>query len=296
MPESSTQIQKLGSLEKMNHFLKNRISIISIFCAPWISWLKTMMITSHIFHASNKVVKRNTAVCYYDCTNYYCEAESADEDHTDPITGEVLTGLNNMALQKRSQAKSSGRNGTVHGYERDSDFDVYHTGNANEQTTVLPLEKELIRMFGDKKNKFIYCADAGLGSYHIRSYNAMGGRAFIVTQSIKKLSDKFKEAVFNDFEYKLLSDETPVSIEAMKQFDKKRIQRILACTGHSLQSDRCGHAHGCWSFRRKVFANGKKKCKIKAVLKQHVIITFSRKSFEYQRFIRIVKLKEPRRS
>ena len=40
---------KLGSLEKMNHFLKNRISIISIFCAPWISWLKTMMITSHIF-------------------------------------------------------------------------------------------------------------------------------------------------------------------------------------------------------------------------------------------------------
>ena len=75
-------------------------------------------------------------------------------------------------------------------------------------------------MFGDKKNKFIYCADAGLGSYHIRSYNAMGGRAFIVTQSIKKLSDKLKEAVFNDFEYKLLSDETPVSIEAMKQFDK----------------------------------------------------------------------------
>ena len=37
----------------------------------------------------------------------------------------------------------------------------------------------------------------------------------------------------------------------------------------------------------KVFANGKKRnVKSKAVLKQHVIITFSRKSFEYQRFIR----------
>ena len=55
---------------------------------------------AYLFHASNKVVKRNTAVCYYDCTNYYCEAESADEDYTDPITGEVLTGLRQYGLAK----------------------------------------------------------------------------------------------------------------------------------------------------------------------------------------------------
>lgn len=41
--------------------------------------------------------------------------------------------------------------------------------------------------------QFIYCADAGLGSYNIRKFNSMGGRAFIVTQSIKKLSDTLKK-------------------------------------------------------------------------------------------------------
>ena len=35
--------------------------------------------------------------------------------------------------------------------------------------------------------KFIYCSDAHLGSEDIRYYNHMGERAYIVTQSIKKL-------------------------------------------------------------------------------------------------------------
>ena len=43
----------------------------------------------------------------------------------------------------------------------------------------------------------------------------MGGRAFVVTQSVKKLSDTLKEAVFNDFDYRLLSDEKPVFLEKM---------------------------------------------------------------------------------
>lgn len=37
--------------------------------------------------------------------------------------------------------------------------------------------------------KLIYCGDAGLGSASIRTFNDMGGRAFIVTQSIKKPSE-----------------------------------------------------------------------------------------------------------
>lgn len=48
----------------------------------------------------------------------------------------------------------------------------------------------------------------------------MGGRAFIVAQSIKKLSDHLKEAVFNDYDYKLLSSDEPISIEGMKSFDR----------------------------------------------------------------------------
>lgn len=121
---------------------------------------------AYLFHASNKVVKRNTAVCYYDCTNYYCEAESEDEDYTDPITGEVLTGLRQYGLAKDHKPNPLVEMGLFMDTNGIPISMCITPGNANEQTTVLPLEKELIRMFGDKKNKFIYCADAGLVLSH----------------------------------------------------------------------------------------------------------------------------------
>ena len=71
-----------------------------------------------------------------------------------------------------------------------------------------------------KGKKFIYCADVGLGSLNIRNFNSMGGRAFIVTQSIKKLSGTLQQAVFNDTDYRLLSTDEPATIQDMKAFDK----------------------------------------------------------------------------
>ena len=74
-------------------------------------------------------------------------------------------------------------------------------------------------MFNGKK--LIYCADAGLGSLNIQQFNSMGGRAFIVTQSIKKLSLQIKSAVFNDYHYRLLFNDNPITIKHMKSFDKQ---------------------------------------------------------------------------
>ena len=71
-----------------------------------------------------------------------------------------------------------------------------------------------------QKKKFIYCADAGLCSLRIRNFNSMADWGFIVTQSVKKLSGRLKEAVFNDYDYKLLSSDKPVTIEDLKSFDK----------------------------------------------------------------------------
>ena len=48
----------------------------------------------------------------------------------------------------------------------------------------------------------------------------MGGRAFIVTQSLKKLSEQLKQAVFNDCDYRLLSTDEPVTLKHMKDFDR----------------------------------------------------------------------------
>ncbi len=58
-------------------------------------------------------------------------------------------------------------------------------GNQNEQKSLKPLEKKILQQFGC--DKFIYCSDAGLASEDNRVLNHMGQRAFIVTQSIKKL-------------------------------------------------------------------------------------------------------------
>lgn len=79
-------------------------------------------------------------------------------------------------------------------------------------------KKQLTKMY--KGKKFIYCADVGLGSLNIRNFNSMGGRAFIVTQSIKKLSGTLQQAVFNDTDYRLLSTDEPATIQDMKAFDK----------------------------------------------------------------------------
>lgn len=279
---------KLGTLENINRFYEEPnfdyqhiLRTMDIMAENYNDYI------SHLYHASNKIIKRNTSVCYYDCTNYYCEAESPDEEYIDPVTGELLSGLRQYGFAKDHKPNPLVEMGLFMDTNGIPISMCIAPGNTNEQTTVLPLEKELVNMFGDKKRQFIYCADAGLGSYHIRNYNSMGGRAFIVTQSVKKLSNKLKEAVFNDFDYKLLSDDTPVSIEQMKIFDKTSEKNFSLYNDKAYKIIDAETLLDVGLYEEKTFANGKtRNVKSKAALKQHVIITFSRKSFEYQRFIR----------
>ena len=91
-------------------------------------------------------------------------------------------------------------------------------GNANEQTSLKPLEKKVLEQFGCRK--FIYCSDAGLGSEAIREYNHMGERAYIVTQSIKKLKKEEKEWALDPQGFKRVSDDKPVDITKLPEDDK----------------------------------------------------------------------------
>ena len=91
-------------------------------------------------------------------------------------------------------------------------------GNANEQTSLKPLEKKGLSDFGCQK--FIYCSDAGLGSESIREYNHLGERAYIVTQSIKKLKKEEKEWALDPHGFKRVSDDLPVDITKLPEDDK----------------------------------------------------------------------------
>ena len=279
---------KLGSFEKLNTFYEE-----PVFDYQHIMRTMDLMhehyneYIEYLFKASGKIHKRNTAVCYYDCTNFYCEAESQDPDYIDDVTGEVFTGLRQYGFSKDHKPNPLVEMGLFMDTNGIPISMCIAPGNTNEQTTVIPLEKELIKMFGSGKNKFIYCADAGLSSYHIRNFNSMGGRAFVVTQSVKKLSDVLKQAVFNDCDYRLLSDDSLVSIETMKTFDKKDEKNRLLYQDKAYKVIEANTLLDVGLYEEKVLNNGKtKKVKSKATLKQHVIITFSRKSMEYQRFIR----------
>jgi hypothetical protein len=115
----------------------------------------------------------------------------------------------------------------------------------------------------------------------------MGGRAFIVTQSVKKLSDTLKEAVFNDFDYRKLSDNEHITVGEMKSFDRSDGKNLPLYNDHAYKIIDAPKAVDLGLCEEKPLKNGKtKKVKSKAVLKQKIIVTFSRKVMEYQRTVR----------
>ena len=240
---------------------------------------------SHLFECSNKIVKRNTSICYYDCTNYYFETECEDEDYIDEITGEVLKGLRKYGPSKEHRPNPIVEMGLFMDADGIPLSMCLTSGSDNEQTTAVPLEKKLNKMF--KGKKFIYCADAGLGSLKIRNFNSIGERAFIVTQSIKKLSAKLQEAIFNDYDYRLLSSNRSCTLKTMKEFDRHDVNNLSLYNDQIYKILNADSALDVGLFEEKICKNGKvKKVKSKAVIKQKIIVTFSRKMMEYQRYIR----------
>jgi transposase len=248
----------------------------------------------HLFKHSSSVVKRDTSVCYFDCTNYYFEIECEDEEYVDEVTGEIIKGLRKYGYSKQHKPNPVVEMGLFMDSRGIPLSMCINSGSDNEQTCAIPLEKKLTKMLDGKK--FIYVADAGLGSLNIRKFNSMGGRSFIVTQSIKKLSDDIKKAVFNDYDYRLLSNDKSVSIEKMKTFDKNDKKNLALYNNHVYKIVQADKVIDVGLFDEKVLKNGNiKKVKSKAIVKQKIIITFSRKMMEYQRNIRNKQIERARK-
>lgn len=162
------------------------------------------LIQSEVYKNSRFSGKRNDKVLYYDCSNYYFEIEQEDgnkkygkskEHRPDPI---IQMGL------------------FMDGDGIPLAFSLF-PGNANEQTSLKPLEKKALGEFGCQK--FIYCSDAGLASESIRSFNHLGERSFIVTQSIKKLPAEEKAWALDRNGFRRVSDDRPVDITKIPEDD-----------------------------------------------------------------------------
>ena len=255
----------------------------------------------YLFDNSENIVKRDTSVMYYDCTNYFFETEKPDEEIIDEVTGEIILGLRQFGISKENKTSPIVEMGLIMDSRGIPISMCIHPGNTNEQLTAVPLEKEVIKMTGNKK--FIYCADAGLGSYNIRKFNDMGGRAYIVTQSVKKLGQEIKNIVFNDSNYRLLSNDDAITLKEMRTFDKKGPNNLSLYNDFAYKVIPANTAMDTGLYEEKVYKNGRtKKVKAKGTLHQYIIVTFSRKMMEYQRTIRerqlerakkLLRLKDP---
>lgn len=238
-----------------------------------------------LYSGSNNIIERNTSVCYFDCTNFYTEIEQEDEDYVDEITGEIIKGLRKYGVSKEHRPNPIVQMGLFMDMDGIPLTMSISSGSDHETKSALPLESKLIRQL--KNRKFIYCADAGLSSYSIRNFNSFRNRAFIVTQSVKKLSKPLQEAVFNDYDYRLLSDNSDISIDQLKSFDKTDRKNLSLYNDKAYKVIEANTLLDVGLMEDRILNDGRiRKVKSKATLKQHIIITFSRKMMEYQRHIR----------
>ena len=188
-----------GFLEKPSYKLHDVYRALDVLGA------ECDLIQAEVYKNSHHLGKRNDRILYYDCSNYCFEIEQED------------------GIKKYGKSKEHRPNPIIQmGLFMDGDgiplaFSLF-PGNANEQTSLKPLEKKVLGDFGCQR--FVYCSDAGLGSESIREYNHMGERAYIVTQSIKKLKKEEKEWALSPQGFKRVSDNAPVDITKLPEEDK----------------------------------------------------------------------------
>lgn len=108
-------------------------------------------------------------------------------------------------------------NGTVYRWGRDSSGLLPVPRKPKRTEIVKPLEQKVVGDFGCER--FIFCSDAGLASESNRLLNHTANRAYIVTQSIKKLSSEYKELAPDRKGFRGLSDHKLVDLDQLTDKD-----------------------------------------------------------------------------
>ena len=175
---------KLSSLESAQKFLEQpKCELHQIYRALEVIAKENDFFQSELYKNSQNVISRNKEILYYDCTNYYFEIEDEDD------------------FRKYGLSKDHKPNPIVQmGMFMDADgiplaFSVFD-GSQNEQPSMSPLEKKIIKDFNT--SDFIVCTDAGLSSTANRKFNSIQGRSFVTTQSIKKLKGFLQDFCLDD--------------------------------------------------------------------------------------------------
>jgi transposase len=183
-----------------------KYSIQNVYRSLSVMAEESFFIQEELYRNSNFVHSRNTKILYYDCSNYYFETEEED-------------GYKCYGKSKENRPNPI----VTMGLFMDADgiplaFDIF-PGNQNEQTTLKPLETTIIRDFNC--SEFIFCSDAGLGSVNNRRFNSFGNRAYVITQSIKKMKKEDKEAALSHKQFRKIGSEKFIDISTLDESDEE---------------------------------------------------------------------------
>ena len=233
---------KLSSFEASKKFIEQpNYELHDIYRALEVISKETEFIEAEVYKNSLDVVNRNTKILYYDCTNYFFEIEQAE-------------GLKQYGLSKENRPNPI----TQMGLFMDGDgfplaFNV-NSGNTNEQTTLKPLEKQIIKDF--ELSKFVVCTDAGLASNENRKFNNIQNRSYIVTQSLKKIKGHLKDWALSPEDWHTINSNAKINLNDV---------------------DKSGDNEEIYYKERWINENG---------LEQRLIVSYSPKYAEYQRSVR----------
>ena len=170
---------KLSSFEASKKLLEQpNFELQHIYRALEVIANETEYIESCVYKNSLNLVNRNTKILYYDCTNYFFETEQAE-------------GLKQYGVSKEHRPTPIVQMGLFMDGDGFPLAFCINPGNTNEQTTLKPLEQQIIKDF--EFSHFVVCTDAGLASKENRIYNNIQNRSYIVTQSLKKIKGHLKE-------------------------------------------------------------------------------------------------------
>lgn len=163
-------------------------------------------IQEELYKNSNFIHSRNSKILYYDCTNYYFEIETED------------------GIKKYGKSKEHRPNPIITmGLFMDADgiplaFDIF-PGNQNEQLTLKPLEKKVIKDFNC--SEFVFCSDAGLGGKSNRFLNSFGNRSYVITYSLKKMKKEERELALLPTQFKIPGSNKLIDLRTLDESDPK---------------------------------------------------------------------------
>ena len=198
---------KLSSYKYCHSLLEPpKYSLQDLYRALSILAEESDFIQEELYKNSNFIHPRNSRILYYDCTNYYFEIEAED------------------GIKKYGKSKEHRPNPIITmGLFMDADgiplaFDIF-PGNQNEQLTLKPIEKKVIKDFNC--SEFIFCSDAGLGGKSNRFLNSFGNRSYVITYSLKKMKKEERELALLPTQFKVPGSNKLIDLRTLDESDPK---------------------------------------------------------------------------